>query len=120
MINSNKPVIAVVKGPAIAGGCGLASVCDYIISTENGKFGYPEVKIGFVAAIVSVFLIRQIGERKARQLLLTGELLDPSSALNFGLINEISETTHTNFPLAKVYREALSILISVCPEVIII
>ena len=89
----SKPIIAVVNGPAIAGGCGLATVCDYVISTENGKFGYPEVKIGFVASIVSEFLIRQIGEGKARHLLLTGEIVNANKALELGMINEIVEET---------------------------
>lgn len=84
-----KPVIAQVEGPALAGGCGLASVCDLIIASENAKFGYPEVKIGFVAALVSTFLIRQIGERKAKELLLSGRILSAQEALNFGLINEV-------------------------------
>ncbi len=84
-----KPVIAVVEGPALAGGCGLASVCDLILATPNAIFGYPEVKIGFVAALVSAFLKRQIGERKARELLLTGKILDARQALDYGLINEL-------------------------------
>ena len=84
-----KPVIAQVEGPALAGGCGLASVCDLIIASENAKFGYPEVKIGFVAALVSTFLIRQIGERKAKELLLSGRILSAREALDFGLINQV-------------------------------
>lgn len=85
----SKPVIAVVQGPALAGGCGLASVCDFVLATENAQFGYPEVKIGFIAALVSAFLKQQIGERKARELLLTGKLISASEALNLGLINEM-------------------------------
>ncbi len=84
-----KPMIAQVEGPALAGGCGLASVCDLILASENAKFGYPEVKIGFVAALVSTFLIRQIGERKARELLLSGRILSAQEALDFGLINQV-------------------------------
>lgn len=82
-----KPVIAKVIGAALAGGCGLASVCDFVIADEKSRFGYPEVKVGFVAAIVSVFLIKQIGERKARELLLTGRILSGKEAYDFGLIN---------------------------------
>lgn len=84
-----KPVVAVVQGAALAGGSGLATVCDLIIATPNAKFGYPEVKIGFVAAIVSAFLIRQIGERKARELLLTGNVISAEKALALGLINYV-------------------------------
>ncbi len=85
----SKPVVAVVQGAALAGGCGLASVCDLIIATPHAKFGYPEVKIGFVAALVSTFLKRQIGERKARELLLTGRILNAEQALAYGLINAL-------------------------------
>lgn len=84
-----KPVIAKVYGSALAGGCGLCTVCDFIIAEENSSFGYPEVKIGFIAAIVSSFLIRQIGERKARELLLTGQILNAKEALSLGLINKV-------------------------------
>ena len=84
-----KPVIAVVDGPALAGGCGLATVCDFIIASEKAKFGYPEVKIGFFAAMVSVFLIRQVGERVAKQLLLSGHTINAKTAMRFGLINDV-------------------------------
>ncbi|MEK9135680.1 MAG: enoyl-CoA hydratase-related protein, partial [Bacteroidota bacterium] len=64
-----KPVIAIVNGPALAGGCGLASVCDFVIaSEENAKFGYTEVRIGFIPAVVMIFLIKRVGEGKAREL----------------------------------------------------
>ncbi len=86
-----KPVIAIVDGPALAGGCGLASVCDFVLATPDSKFGYPEVKIGFVAALVSIFLVRQIGERRARELLVGGRLIDAAEALQIGLINAVHE-----------------------------
>ena len=86
-----KPTIALVNGPAIAGGCGLATVCDFVFADKNAKFGYPEVKIGFIAAMVSVFLLRQIGERKTRQLLLSGKIISASEAVEFGLINRAGE-----------------------------
>jgi len=86
--NFPKPVIAAVNGPAIAGGCGLASVCDFIIADKNNaKFGYTEIKIGFVPAIVSIFLIKKIGEGKARQLLMSGEIIDAKKAYKIGLVN---------------------------------
>jgi methylglutaconyl-CoA hydratase len=84
-----KPVVAAVNGPAIAGGCGLATVCDIIIASDKAYFGYPETTIGFVAAVVSFFLIRQIGERKAKELLLTGKILNAEEAYNIGLINQL-------------------------------
>jgi len=90
--NFPKPVIAAVNGPAIAGGCGLASVCDLIVAhPENSKFGYSEVKIGFIPAIVSVFLLRRIGESYTRQLLLTGELISGKRAYEIGFANYLSD-----------------------------
>ncbi|MBD3225132.1 MAG: hypothetical protein GF313_10415 [Caldithrix sp.] len=83
-----KPVIAFVHGAALAGGCGLTSVCDFILATNDARFGYPEVRIGFIAALVSTFLIRQIGERKARELLLTGKVVSAEQAFDLGLINQ--------------------------------
>ncbi len=82
-----KVVIAQVQGHALAGGCGLASVCDFIFAVPEAKFGYTEVKIGFIPAMVLVFLIRKIGEQRARHLLLSGELVPSTEAMNFGLIN---------------------------------
>lgn len=85
-----KPVIALVHGAALAGGCGLATVCDIIIaSRETAKFGYTEVKIGFIPAIVMVFLVRRIGEGRARELTLRGNILNADQALQIGLINHV-------------------------------
>ena len=87
-----KPVIAAVNGPAIAGGCGLASVCDFVFADKTlSKFGYSEVKIGFIPAIVSVFLVKRIGEGKAKQLLISGEIIDAEKALSLGLVDYISD-----------------------------
>lgn len=91
--NLSKPVIAKVNGPAIAGGCGLATVCDFAISSNTAQFGYTEVKIGFVPAIVMVFLLRKISEKNARELLLTGRLIDAQTALHFGLINRVVDAS---------------------------
>jgi methylglutaconyl-CoA hydratase len=86
--NFPKPVVAAVNGAAIAGGCGLASVCDIIVADEaNGKFGYSEVKIGFIPAIVSTFLIRRVGEGLAKQLLLSADLIDGKRAYEIGFVN---------------------------------
>lgn len=84
-----KVVIAQIQGHAIAGGCGLATVCDFSFAAPEAKFGYTEVKIGFVPAIVMVFLIRKIGESRARDLLLSGSLIGADQAKKIGLINEI-------------------------------
>ena len=83
-----KPVIAAVNGAAIAGGCGLASVCDIIVADEaNAKFGYSEVKIGFIPAIVSTFLIQRVGEGMAKQLLLSGEIINAKRSFEIGFVN---------------------------------
>jgi methylglutaconyl-CoA hydratase len=84
------PVIAAVNGAAIAGGCGLASVCDIIVADKvHAKFGYSEVKIGFIPALVSTFIIRKIGEGMAKQLLMSGEIIDGKRAYEIGFVNYI-------------------------------
>jgi len=85
----SKPTIAAVNGFAIAGGCGLATLCDFTLAVPDAKFGYTEVRIGFVPAIVSTFLLRQIGGKHARDLLLTGRIIGADEAYRIGLINEI-------------------------------
>jgi len=84
-----KVTIAAVNGPAIAGGTGLALLCDFTLAVPDAKFGYTEVRIGFVPAIVSTFLLRQVGEKHARDLLLTGRIIGSEEAARMGLINEI-------------------------------
>jgi methylglutaconyl-CoA hydratase len=84
-----KPTIASVNGAAIAGGCGLATLCDFTLAAPEAKFGYTEVRIGFVPAIVSTFLLRQIGEKHARDLLLTGRIIEAEEAHRMGLINQV-------------------------------
>jgi len=84
-----KVTIAAVNGAAIAGGTGLALLCDFTLAVPEAKFGYTEVRIGFVPAIVSTFLLRQVGEKQARDLLLTGRIFGAEEALRIGLINEI-------------------------------
>jgi methylglutaconyl-CoA hydratase len=85
-----RPIIAAVNGHALAGGCGIATLCDYTLAVPEAKFGYTEVKIGFLPAIVSVFLMRQVGEKRCRDLLLTGRTLDAKEAREIGLINEVA------------------------------
>ena len=84
-----KPTIAAVNGAAIAGGSGLALLCDFTLAVPEAKFGYTEVRIGFVPAIVSTFLLRQVGEKIARDLLLTGRIFDVEEAQRIGLLKEI-------------------------------
>jgi methylglutaconyl-CoA hydratase len=85
-----KPVIAKVHGPAIAGGCGLATVCDFVVAgKDSALFGYSEVKIGFIPAVVSVYLLRKIGDTMTRKLLLSAENIKAEEALKIGLITHV-------------------------------
>jgi methylglutaconyl-CoA hydratase len=84
-----KPTIAAVHGAAIAGGTGLATICDFTLAVPAAKFGYTEAKIGFVPALVSAYLALQIGGKRTRDLLLTGRLFSADEAYRLGLVNEI-------------------------------
>ncbi|HXO45155.1 MAG TPA: enoyl-CoA hydratase/isomerase family protein [Candidatus Cybelea sp.] len=107
-----KPVIAAVNGAAIAGGCGIATLTDFTLAVPEAKFGYTEVKIGFVPALVSVFLRRRVGDRQVRDLLLTGRIIDAAEALRMGLITEIvpQET------LMERAREIAALLLAASPS----
>ncbi len=83
------PTIAAVHGAAIAGGAGLAIICDFTLATPAAKFGFTEARIGFVPALVSAFLALQIGDKHSRDLLLTGRLFDAEEAYRVGLVNEL-------------------------------
>lgn len=87
--SSRKVVIGQVHGPALAGGCGLITVCDFVFAAHEAKFGYTEVKIGFVPAIVMVFLLRKIGEARTRDLLLTGKLINAEAAREAGIVSRV-------------------------------
>src|SRR6185369_13901466 len=86
-----RPMIAAVNGAAIAGGTGFATMCDFTLAVPEAKFGYTEVRIGFVPAIVSSMLVWQVGHKVARDLLLTGRLFDAAEAHALGLVNEVVE-----------------------------
>jgi methylglutaconyl-CoA hydratase len=107
-----KPTIAAVNGPAIAGGCGLATLCDFTLAAPEAKFGYTEVRIGFLPAIVSTFLLRQVGEKHARDLLLTGRIIAADEAQRIGLVNELVPTER----LAQRARELASQLMENSPS----
>jgi methylglutaconyl-CoA hydratase len=84
-----KPVIAAVNGAAIAGGCGIATLADFTLAVPEAKFGYTEVRLGFMPALVSVFLRRQVGDKAVRDLLLTGRTIDAAEAFRMGLVTEV-------------------------------
>ena len=102
-----KPTIAAVNGAAVAGGAGLVTVCDLAVSVPDAKFGYPEVRRGLVAAMVLPHLLRHVGERTARWLLLTGELIDGLAALRVGLVNQVS-SAETLLTTANEWARAVS------------
>jgi methylglutaconyl-CoA hydratase len=83
------PVVAAVRGRALAGGCGLASACDIVLASSNARFGYPEVKIGFVPAMVMAILRRNISEKRAFELITRGNQFSAAEAMQFGLINQV-------------------------------
>lgn len=84
-----KPVVAVVHGRALAGGCGLATACDLVLAAEDARLGYPEVKLGFVPAMVMAILRRSVGEKRAFELVALGDTIDASAALECGLVNRV-------------------------------
>ncbi len=84
-----KPTIAAVNGAAIGGGCGIATLCDFTVASEEAKFGYTEVKIGFLPAIVSSFLVQQVGEKRTRDLLMTGRIFSAEEAKQLGMVTDV-------------------------------
>lgn len=106
-----KPTIAAVNGAAIAGGCGIATVADFTLAVPEAKFGYTEVKIGFIPAVVSVFLRRQAGEKIARDLLISGRIIAAAEAYRLGLVTEIVPADQ----LAARVQEFAAILLSASP-----
>jgi methylglutaconyl-CoA hydratase len=89
--NCRKPVIAMVDGYALAGGCGIASACDIIVASDKAQFGYTEVKIGFIPAIVMVFLLKRVSETHAKDLLLTSKFITGTEAHRIGFVNYVVE-----------------------------
>src|SRR5205807_5082310 len=83
----SKPVIAVVDGPALGGGCELVCACDIVIASERARFGQPEIKLGVFPPVAAILLPRIIGEKRARELILLGEMIDAAEALRLGLVN---------------------------------
>src|SRR3984893_5185758 len=85
----SKPLIAAVNGAALAGGCGIATLCDFTLAVPEAKFGYTEVRVGFIPALVSMFLERQVGEKLARDLLLTVRIVDAAESTAIGLVTRV-------------------------------
>jgi methylglutaconyl-CoA hydratase len=102
-----KPTIAAVRGAAVAGGAGLVTVCDLAVASAEARFGYPEVRRGLVAAMVMPHLMRHVGERMARYLLLTGDLIDAGTAVRAGLVNAAVPADEV-MPTALVWARSLA------------
>src|SRR6266536_150498 len=101
------PTIAAVNGAAIAGGTAMATMCDFTLAVPNAKFGYTEVRIGFVPAIVSSFLVWQVGHKIARDLLLSGRTFDADDAHRFGLVNEVIDPERLMFRATELATELM-------------
>jgi len=99
-----KPIVALVRGRALAGGCGLATACDLVLAAESATFGYPEVHRGFVPAIVMTLLKRATGEKVAFDLAATGRLLGASEAAALGLVSRVYEDTDFDDQAGEVLR----------------
>ena len=110
--NCRKPVIAMVNGYALAGGCGIASACDIIVAADSAQFGYTEVKIGFIPAIVMVFLLKRVSESRAKDLLLTSKFISANEAHKIGFVNYCIEQsmleTYTENICRNLNRQPLS------------
>ena len=89
MRRMSKPIVAVVHGRALAGGCGLATACDLVVAARGASFGYPEVRLGFVAAMVMAILRRSTGESRAFELVALGETIDAQTAAQYGIVNRV-------------------------------
>jgi len=85
----SKPVVAVIDGPAMGGGCEIVAACDIVIASERARFGQPEIKLGVFPPVAAVILPRIIGEKKAREMILLGEIVDAAEALRLGLVNYV-------------------------------
>lgn len=89
----SKPTIAVVDGPALGGGCELVAGCDIVIASDRAKFGQPEIKLGVFPPVAAILLSRIVGEKKAREMILLGEMIDANEALRLGLVNYVSPSS---------------------------
>ena len=99
-----RPTIAVVEGSALGGGCELVAACDIVIAGENARFGQPEIKLGVFPPVAALLLPRIVGDKRARELILTGEMIDAAEALRIGLVNHVVPTSE----LAQKTKEVLS------------
>jgi cyclohexa-1,5-dienecarbonyl-CoA hydratase len=95
--------VAVVDGPALGGGCELVAACDIVICSERARFGQPEIKLGVFPPVAAIILPRIIGEKKAREMILLGEIVEADEALRLGLVNQV-------VPSRDLYQQAEVVL----------
>ena len=103
----SKPAIAVVDGPALGGGCELVAACDIVIASDRARFGQPEIKLGVFPPVAAILLTRIVGEKKAREMILLGEMIDAKEALKLGLINYV-------VPPGELQQKTASVLSKMC------
>jgi methylglutaconyl-CoA hydratase len=101
------PVVAAVRGHAVAGGCGLATACDIVLAASDARFGYPEVKIGFLPAMVIAMLLRAVGEKRALDLVVTGRIIDAETAERYGVVQHVYASAAFD-EKSREFAEALS------------
>jgi len=89
LVQISRPVIALVDGPALGGGCELVAACDIVIATERARFGQPEIKLGVFPPVAAILLPRIIGEKRARELIMLGDMIESAEALRLGLVNYV-------------------------------
>jgi cyclohexa-1,5-dienecarbonyl-CoA hydratase len=89
LLQASKPTVALVDGPALGGGCELVAACDVVIASNRARFGQPEIKLGVFPPIAAILLPRIIGEKRAAELILTGELIEADEAQRLGLVNYV-------------------------------
>src|SRR5262245_35427517 len=97
-----KPAIAVVDGPALGGGCELVAGCDIVIASERARFGQPEIKLGVFPPVAAILLSRIVGDKKAREMILLGEMIDANEAFKLGLVNYVVRSTELEQKTASV------------------
>jgi methylglutaconyl-CoA hydratase len=105
MRNAQKPIVAAVRGSAIAGGAGLANACDLVVAADDAVFGYPEVHLGFVPAMVMALLRRTAGEKHAFELVARGDRIAAGEAQRFGLVNQVVATAGFDAAVAEYARD---------------
>src|SRR6267154_6175919 len=102
LVQISRPVIALVDGPALGGGCELVAACDIVIASERARFGQPEIKLGVFPPVAAILLPRVIGEKRARELILLGEMIDADEALRLGLVSYVVPSTELESKLQSV------------------